>query len=130
MDERENAKKLDKENLDVESTKGKAMHGPRVLIVNLQGKSLRALKMRVAESKGRRNEIINEVKSLYFRKQRLQPQGQARGRRRARRKRLSKEEEMEREEEALWDKGKTENTEFVGSSEKKPEKEEEVAEIA
>ena len=35
LDEREKAKKLDKENLDVESTKGKAIHGPRVPTANL-----------------------------------------------------------------------------------------------
>lgn len=57
MDEREKAEKLDKENLDVESTKGKAIRGPRVLTANLQGKILRALKMRVADTMERQTRL-------------------------------------------------------------------------
>lgn len=41
---------MDKETLPVGSTAGKVVRGPRVLKVNVQKKSLRALKMTVART--------------------------------------------------------------------------------
>ncbi|KAF6091745.1 UPF3B regulator of nonsense mediated mRNA decay [Phyllostomus discolor] len=45
---------------------GKVAHCPNVLIVNLKMRSLRDLKMKVSETTGRGNGIMNEIKSAYF----------------------------------------------------------------
>nr|KAF6314047.1 UPF3B regulator of nonsense mediated mRNA decay [Pipistrellus kuhlii] len=49
---------------------GKVVHCPNVVMPNLKMKSLRDLKMRVAETIGRGNGIMNAIKSASFGKER------------------------------------------------------------
>nr|KAF6436621.1 UPF3B regulator of nonsense mediated mRNA decay [Rousettus aegyptiacus] len=49
---------------------GRVVHCPNVLMVNLKMKSLRDLKMKVAETTGRGNGIMNVIKNGYFGKER------------------------------------------------------------
>nr|KAF6360866.1 UPF3B regulator of nonsense mediated mRNA decay [Myotis myotis] len=49
---------------------GKVVHCPNVVKANLKMKSLRDPKMRVAETTGRGNGIMNVIKSAFFGKER------------------------------------------------------------
>lgn len=108
---------------------GKVVHCPGVLRVNLKMKSLRDLKMSVAENTGRGSGIMNRSKSASGGTERLKRQEEEIHRQKEHYEKEKackrKEEEMKQEEEALWEKGKKpEGTEPVCNSEKKTEKKE------
>ena len=108
---------------------GKVVHCPGVLRLNLKMKSLRDLKMSVAENTERGSGIMNETKSASGRRERLKWQKEEIHRQKEHYEKEKackrKEEEMKKEEEALWEKRKKpEGTEPVCNSEKKTEKKE------
>ena len=108
---------------------GKVVHCPGVLRVNLKMKSLRDLKMSMAENTGRGSGIMNRSKSASGGRERLKRQEEEIHRQKEHYEKEKackrKEEEMKKEEEALWEKGKKpEGTEPVCNSEKKTEKKE------
>uniref|UniRef100_A0A2K5R7E0 UPF3 domain-containing protein n=1 Tax=Cebus imitator TaxID=2715852 RepID=A0A2K5R7E0_CEBIM len=98
---------------------GKVVHCPSVLIENLKMKNQRDLKMRAAETTGRGNRIMNEIRSRLKRREERHRQKES-----YEKEKTFKRKEMKKEKETLWDKGKkAESTESIGSSEKTEKKE-------